>query len=144
MVWRGRSRPGPHRYGDSALSEASLAGTMTTTTTPPSNACSGTSRPELNATDHLSLAMNMRLVGGSLLMLLAVVLLYGAARIVAPVRHLVGVLSGTISPSSGNLGVVAGEFLIYAALAGAALCCLWFGYKLLDRRKAASDSTDAE
>ena len=88
--------------------------------------------------------MNMRLISGSLLMLLAVVLLYGASRIVAPFRALVGVLSGTISPSSGNLAVVAGEFLIYAALAGGALFSLWFGYKLVVGQQAASDSTEAQ
>ncbi len=53
--------------------------------------------------------------------------------------HLVGVLNGTISPSTGNLGVVAGEFLIYAAVAGVAYLFLRFGFKLLDSRKAEAE-----
>ena len=83
--------------------------------------------------------MNVKLIGGGLLISLALVLLLGGSRVVAPITHLVGVLNGTISPSSGNLGVLAGEFLIYVAVAGVAYLFLRFGFKLLDRRKAEAE-----
>ena len=69
----------------------------------------------------------------------ALVLLLGSSRVIAPITHLVGVLNGTISPSSGNLGVLAGEFLIYVAVAGVAYLFLRFGFKLLDSRRAEAE-----
>lgn len=76
----------------------------------------------------------MRLIGSGLLIAIAVVLVCVGFGSVAPFRHAFGVLNGTVSPSSGNLGVVAGEFLIYTAVAGVAFLCLRSGFRLLDSR----------
>ncbi len=51
---------------------------------------------------------------------------------VAPFRHTLLVLDGTISPSTGNLGVVAGEFVILAGFALAAFVFLLCGARILD------------
>ncbi len=74
----------------------------------------------------------MRLLLGGWLLLLAVIVVVRGFPMVAPFRHLVLVLDGTISPSSGNLGVVAGEFLILTAFAVVAFVFLRCGAHLLD------------
>jgi hypothetical protein len=65
-------------------------------------------------------------------LLLAIVIVETGLTLVAPFRHLLGVLDGTISPSSGNLGVVAGEFVILAAVAAAAYVFLRCAAQLMD------------
>lgn len=58
---------------------------------------------------------------------------------VAPFRHALLVLDGTISPSTGNLGVVAGEFGILAGIALLAFVFLLSGARILE-----GSNTDAD
>ncbi|NNE46638.1 MAG: hypothetical protein HKN37_08255 [Rhodothermales bacterium] len=74
----------------------------------------------------------MKLLVSGWLVLLAIVIVESGFPLVAPFRHLLGVVDGTISPSSGNLGVVAGEFVILAAVAAIAYVFLRCAAKILD------------
>ncbi len=74
----------------------------------------------------------MRYLLGVWLVILGVVVLFVGLPLVSPVWHLVLLLVGTISPSWGNISVVAGEFVIFAAVSGSAYVFLRTGARFLE------------
>lgn len=74
----------------------------------------------------------MKILVSGWLLFLAIAIVETGFPLVAPFRHLLGVVDGTISPSSGNLGVVAGEFIILAAVAAIAFVFLRCAAHILD------------